>query len=338
MGEQIRINGQAFLARLPLWSGRPMAAYATTLALVAIGFGVRLAIGGMLPPGFPFVTFFPAVILSAFLFGLGPGVVAAMLCGALSMHFVQAPLGSLGGITAMLLYVFVVFIDIALVHWMQRANARLSRARARNQQLVERGELLFNELQHRVSNNIQVVAALLTLQKRDIADDAARAAIDDAARRLALIGRIHRQLYDPDGGRLGMAIFLEQLVADLLDAAGKPGIESSISVEAGISIATDASIPVALIVAETVSNALEHGFGSRDTGKLAISLRHMADSRLELSVEDDGRGLPEGFALEATTSLGLRIAQTLARQLGGTYALERNSTGTNALLVIPESA
>src|SRR6185295_3575503 len=87
-------------------------------------------------------------------------------------------------------YTLVVSIDITLVHWMQRANGWLVGERERSRQLVEQRELLFRELQHRVSNNLQVVAALLALQKRDVTDERARLALDEASRRLALIGKI----------------------------------------------------------------------------------------------------------------------------------------------------
>jgi two-component sensor histidine kinase len=67
--------------------------------------------------------------------------------------------------------------------------------------LADTRELLFRELQHRVSNNLQVAAGLLTMQKRQLTDVSEKTALDEAAGRLALIGRISRQLYDPSGPR-----------------------------------------------------------------------------------------------------------------------------------------
>lgn len=70
-------------------------------------------------------------------------------------------------------------------------------------------ELLFRELQHRVSNNLQMVAALLTVQRRKIADPEAKLALDEASRRLGVIGRISRQLYDPTGAGKDLPAFLD---------------------------------------------------------------------------------------------------------------------------------
>lgn len=87
------------------------------------------------------------------------------------------------------------------------------------------------------------------------------------------------------------------------------------------SIAPEAAIPLALVVAESIANAIEHGFVGRDSGRIEIRMARSADHRLTVEVEDDGRGLPAGFAMEDSDSLGLRIASMLAGQLGGRFSL-----------------
>ena len=54
-------------------------------------------------------------------------------------------------------------------------------------------------------------------------------------------------------------------------------------------------------------------------------------------VEDDGRGLPAGFDLASSTTLGLQIVQALvAGQLAGKLTLEQRSAGgTSACLSVP---
>jgi len=324
-----------FLERLPLCRDRPLVAYGATTLLIAAGFLTRYAADGVLPPGFPFVTFFPVVIVAAFLFGLGPGSYAGVACGLLSWFFFVAPNGfSLAGGAglAMLFYVFVVFTDVALNHLMQRANARLAAERERSRLLAENRALLFSELQHRVSNNLQVVAALLTLQKRDVDDARARHALDEAGRRLALIGKIHRQLHDPDGGRRGMGDFLAELCADVVDAAGRGDVVVEVRADRGVALDPDSAIPLALIVTEAVSNAIEHGFPDR-AGRIEVLL-DQSDKGVELRVVDNGRGVPDGFSVEDGDNLGLRIARLLARQLGGEFTLSR-SEGACARLLLP---
>ena len=93
-------------------------------------------------------------------------------------------------------------------------------------------------------------------------------------------------------------------------------------------ISPEAAIPLALVVAESIANAIEHGFGDgRDNGALEIRLDQASHERLAVEIEDNGRGLPLGFRLDDSNSLGLRIATMLAGQLGGSFTLSSASGG-----------
>lgn len=313
-----------------------MLGYGGAVAITGLALTIRFLANPLLPLGYPYVAFFPAVILTTFLFGVRPGALSAILCAILAWYFFIPPVFSVkmsGGIAfALTFYAAVVTIDIVLIDWMQRANHRLADERERSRLLAERGELLFRELQHRVSNNLQVIGGLLALQMRSVADPAAREALDDASRRLGLIGRIHRQLYDPQGEQLDLAAFLTQLAADLIDAGGKPGISCRVEAKTDIHLPSEAVVPIALIVAEAVANAIEHGFAGRAAGDVVIHAACDESGRLELMVTDNGAGLPPGFDLAHSDSLGLRLAQMLARQLGGSFMLEGGPGGAIARL------
>lgn len=321
----------AFLERLPLLGDRPVLRYALAIAVSVGACIVRSALDAWFPPGFPFLTFFPAVIVSAFLLGRGPGTVAAGLCGLMAWYYFIPPFQSFAivGSTAVALgfYAAVVTVDIALVHWMQHANQAVRLERERNQalatgsaRLAARNELLFQELQHRVSNNIQMVGAVLSLHRRGLDDARARSALDDAAARIGLIGRIQRQLYDIDGKDIDLTAFIRALVDDLAAADGRTGVSYTLTVDPAVALAADARIPFALILAEAVANAMEHGFAGRETGTVTVDVGRTA-REIVLSIADDGAGLPNGFDVAASTSLGLTIVRALARQLDGQFAV-----------------
>lgn len=330
-----------WIERLPLARERPAVGVGAMLVLVLAAFVVREVADQGLPPGFPFVTFFPAVIITSFLFGVRLGAASAALCGVLAWYFFVEPRMSLelttGAAFAMGFYVFVVATDLALVHWMQSANAALARERETSAALAETRELLFRELQHRISNNLQVTAALLALQRKQLSDPEARGALDQASRRLELIGRISRQLYDPSGQALTLLPFLDTLCRDVLDASGRSDLALSVVGDADARLEPDAAIPTALIVAESVANAVEHGFAGERSGRIEVRVDRGADGKLTVSVEDDGHGLPSGFDHSAGTSLGLRIATMLARSRGGTFDLS-GIAGTRAVLTLPAAA
>ncbi|AUW57616.1 histidine kinase [Sphingobium sp. SCG-1] len=332
---------ERFVERFPLAVVHPIVAYAVTLGLCGAALGLRLLAEPVLQAGYPYVTFFPAVVLSAFLFGRGPAILAGALCWMFAWYFFIAPqtghVFTLGTFVALAFYFIVVAVDIILIDWMQQSNKRLADERARGAALAEHREMLFRELQHRVSNNLQVAAALIALQRRNIDHPGARKALDEASHRLALIGKISRALYDPSGQRLSVRSFVETLAKDVLDANGRTDVRVDLVIDDDVAIDPDAAIPFALIMAEAVANALEHGFADRVGGLIRVTVR--GDAGLELDIVDDGCGLPENFDLQNSQSLGLRIATALAQQLGGTFRLlPGDSGGVRASLMVPAAA
>ena len=322
-------TNERFVERLPLVLRRPLYAYAFSALFCGIALILRLSARDFLPIGYPFVSFFPAVILSTFLFGLLPGIFAGIICGLLSWYFF-IPLGAGGAldggvILALVFYAAVVGIDVALIHLMQRANFNLAVERERSRALAENRELLFHELQHRVSNNLQVVAAMLSLQRRHVDDDLASRALADAASRLALIGRISRALYDPAEGGQDLHAFLTRLTADVLEASGREDIRVTINAPSGLTLESHVAVPLALIVAEAVNNAIEHGLPNRG-GTIDVSLEDMSGT-LSLKIADDGDGLAPDFEIEKENSIGLRIASALAGQLSGQFVLHARPEG-----------
>lgn len=325
------------IEQFPLRGVHPAAAVAGSLVLVAIAFLGRLGALPWLPDGYQFVTFFPAVILASFLFGARLGALAAVLSGSLAWYFFIPPVDSfvvnVGTAVGLGFYTITVVIDIALVHWMQAANAALTRERELSAELAETRKLLFSELQHRVSNNLQVVAGLLSLQKRRVADPIARGALDEASRRLGVIGRISRQLYDPAGKGSDLCAFFETLADDVIDASGRSDITCDVVCASELTVTPERAVPLALIVAEALANAIEHGFATKP-GQIELVVGHHIDDIYAIEVRDDGGVLPDGFDSAAQDSLGLRIATTLAKQIGGNFTLTGGKT-TVARLEVP---
>lgn len=330
------------LEQLPLLREHRALAYALALVLCAVAWWIRWTLHAAFPPGFPFLTFFPAVIITSFLFGRGPGTVSAIFCGLLAWYFFIPPLHtfSVNGPTlvAIIFYAAVVAVDVGLIDAMQRATRHSSRLAVEQRLLAERTELLFSELQHRVSNNIQMVGAMLSLQQRQVVDPIARMVLSDASTKLQLIGRIQRQLYSTAGEQVPLDVFLRDLIADIFAADGKPGILYRVDALPGIQLAPDAAIPLALIMAEGIANAMEHGFAGQELGVIVVSLTREAEATV-LQVTDDGAGLPPGFDLERSESLGLKLVRRLAMQMGARLSLENGaSSGTVLRLVLPNDA
>ena len=337
-GETSRERREPWAERLPLRSLSSWQRLAIVAVVIALAFGVRMAIRPMLPVGSPFITFFPAVLLVAFLLGVRAGVLATAASVALALPFFMsdpfAPGYFITAVPSAITFGILVALNLAMFHAMQSANAKLRTERARSAALASTREILFRELQHRVSNNLQVAAGLLALQKKQVEDPAARGALDAAAHRIGVIGRVSRQLYEPHGGKRSMRAFLEPLCADIVETSGRAGVTFEVKADSELELAEEAAIPLALIVAEAVANAIEHGFAGRDKGAIEVMLRRDDEGSILIEVHDDGCGPPEGFDASTSASLGLAIVRMFAEQLGGSFELVRAGR-TTARLTLP---
>jgi two-component sensor histidine kinase len=320
------------LFRRPVWR-----AHLFALGAWAAASALRYVLDPLFPPGFPYLTYFPAVVLVAYFAGLRPAVLTAVLSGLTAWWFwIGAPGFDFGSATllALAFYVFVVAVDIFFIVGMDGASRRLAAEVERNAALARSRDILLREVQHRVSNNIQVVSALLQLEARAATDPGARKALGEAAARTALVARIQRSLSSADGRPTEFVSLARTIVDDALAAAGRADVVVEIpAAEGGLS--AEEATPVTLILLEAVNNALEHAFPGRP-GRLEIRL-DVADGMRRLTVADDGdglasptTGLPEG--------LGLRLVQGLARQLGGDWSLTPGPAGAVACLVWPDRA
>ncbi|MBC7905225.1 MAG: DUF4118 domain-containing protein [Rhodospirillaceae bacterium] len=323
---------QAALSRL---RHNPVLGQLFAVTAFGLAFAVRVVTDQILPPGYPFVTFFPAVILTTFVAGLWPGVMASVLSGLAAWYFFIPPLWSfhLGEGTALALtfYTVVVVVDVAVIHIMIRTLEQLDEERAHSAALTSQTQVMFSEMQHRVSNNLQVISSLLMISQSKVADPAALQVLEQARSRVATLGRLHRMLHDPTDQGMNMEEYLRGLCAEVIDAAGAAHVAWEVAAEP-VEIAHDKLIPVALIMAELLSNSLEHAFANGRPGKVWIRLTR-DDGGVCLTVRDNGPGLPKTFEVDAQTSLGLRIVRALAGQLGGRFTMRGDDSGTMCQLV-----
>ncbi|MCK4910786.1 MAG: PAS domain-containing protein [Thermodesulfovibrionales bacterium] len=187
-------------------------------------------------------------------------------------------------------------------------------------------DMLMREVHHRVKNNLAVIQSLLRLQLKDIADDKSREYFMDAENRVKSMTMIHEMLHEADDiTRLSTSGYVLKLVETLFH---NYKVQHHIKLEYDIQhieLDVDTIIPLGLIINELVSNALKYAFPNETEGELRISLKRKGEGNYELIIKDTGAGLPEGFDLNKTKSLGLLIVKSLVNQLQGT--LEASSKG-----------
>ena len=287
---------------------------------------IRFAADGVLPPGFPFLTFFPAVLLAAVFASLRTGIAVAVISGLAAWYFFVAPVYSFiltpASTTAMGFYALIVATELLLLAATNQALMRLRAAEKRSAALAQSRALMFSELQHRVSNNLAVVAALLRLQSGQTPDPKAKQALSDAQVRIDTISRLQRRLHSPDLQSVAVADFIRDMAEDTIRAAGADaGVTLHFNLQA-VQVPHDKAIPLGLIVSELLMNAVEHSLRTKAAGVITITLATAADLQtVTLEVQDAGQGLAGDFDITQTKSLGLTIARQFAVQLDGTLSL-----------------
>jgi two-component system, sensor histidine kinase PdtaS len=207
--------------------------------------------------------------------------------------------------------------------------------RRRDQALLSK-DATIREIHHRVKNNLQTVAALLRLQARRTAIPEARRALAESVRRVDSIALVHESL----SASVAEMVDLDELVDRVLPAIGDGATaESRAKVRREGAFGTlpaALATPLVLVLTELVHNALAHAFEPGRVGEVVVGARRSAGA-LDVVVADDGRGLPEGFDVEASDGLGLQIVRTLlASELDSELVLRgRAGGGTEAVLRLP---
>ena len=206
----------------------------------------------------------------------------------------------------------------------------------RHERLLLYKDATIREIHHRVKNNLQTVASLLRLQSRRLSSDEARDALGESVRRISSIALVHETLSQNSRQRVSFDKVASRLAAMLTSGLSDPEHPIHIDIEgAAGELPAEVATPLALVLSEVLQNAVEHAFPKR-RGTITVTLERQP-SRMRLVVVDDGVGLPEGWSIDGSANLGLRIAATLVEsELSGQLAVgPREGGGTSCVADLP---
>lgn len=321
-----------------------LTAYSLAVVFALVATVLRFAADHLLPPGFPFLTFFPAVIIAAFLGGRGPGAVCGIISLLASWYYFIPPFESfaLSGpvATALLFFTAVVVVDVLLIDGLQQRQARLEESQHQLAAMADQQTLLFKELQHRVANNLASVSSMLRLQRRQIERDPASAMriLESADSRIELMGRVHRQLYDPAARELAVPEQIASVVRHAQDVAAASHVTIEVNA-VNARIAVDRMMTLMLLVTEVLNNSIKHAFVIGQPGEVRLTLERSGNSSLRLTIADNGKGFDPASGNEAPRhrGLGTTIIKGFVSQLGGEVTTD-SSNGVTTVVEFPEDA
>jgi PAS domain S-box-containing protein len=196
-------------------------------------------------------------------------------------------------------------------------------------------EILLKEVHHRVKNNMQVISSLLSLQSNHVRDPFDAELFHESQMRVKSMAIVHERLYrSPDLSSIEFGEYVQAIVKELLHSYRRPGVQFKTSIDK-IRFGVDTAIPCGLLINELVTNSIKHAFPDDRQGTVEISATRES-GRINLSVADDGVGLPDTMDFTSEDTLGVTIIRALTDQIDGMLTVDRVG-GTRITISFPLS-
>lgn len=184
------------------------------------------------------------------------------------------------------------------------------------QKSLEEKQVLLEEIHHRVKNNLAVISGILQLQVFESNEKRVKETLNDSQIRIKSIALIHEMLYESkDFSDISFDRYVHQLVERIHDTMQLESGRISIGFDMDeIKLNINQAVPCALLINEILTNIYKHAFKGIEEGHIDVVIKKRKQ-QINLSISDNGVGLPEDFKLKEDGSLGLTLIDTLCQQL-----------------------
>jgi two-component sensor histidine kinase len=198
-------------------------------------------------------------------------------------------------------------------------------------QALERQAERAREVEHRVKNTLQLISSIVLLQGRRASDEAARQALKAVQQRVAAVSVSHRHVgWVDDAEQVELSALVREIVGDLASSAGREGVDIDLDLET-VTIPGRQGAPLALLVSETVGNALRHAYPDGRKGRIQVGVRR-TETGFDLTVCDDGVGMAPDAP---KTGFGLTVVQLMTQQLRGRLETVATQPGLRLSVSVP---
>ena len=197
-------------------------------------------------------------------------------------------------------------------------NASLQQVLLEKEGLLEEKEWMMREIHHRVKNNLQIISGLLYSQSAYLQDPTALTAIRESQNRVQAMAFIHQKLYQSDSlNCVPMQAYIQEIADHLLESFNcKNTVLLQVEVSA-IELEVSLAVPLGLIINEAITNSIKYAFPNGRPGKICVMLQPVNKHICQLSISDNGIGLPLNFNPDQCRTLGLNMIKGLSRQVQG---------------------
>ncbi|PKR79904.1 hypothetical protein CW751_12530 [Brumimicrobium salinarum] len=194
------------------------------------------------------------------------------------------------------------------------------------EQSLKEKDTLLKEIHHRVKNNMQIISSILRLQRNYVSDAATIQVLNESVNRIKSMSKIHETLYQSKNfSSIDFSDYLLELTREIIttyqsDETLEINIVHNLD---SVSLDLQKAIPCGLIVNELVSNSVSYAFSNMNNGILYLNFTQN-NGECTLEIGDNGCGLPKGFDVETSSSLGLQLVHGLVEQLDGSIEIKQN--------------
>ncbi|KWT75277.1 PAS domain S-box protein [Candidatus Magnetominusculus xianensis] len=195
-------------------------------------------------------------------------------------------------------------------------------------------EMLVGEIHHRVKNNLAIISSLLRMQSYSIKDINSLRIFKETENRIKSISSVHEMLYRTnDMTSVDFREYIDKLIKTIYSTyrGNLSGIKLITDVS-DVSLGIDLAIPCGLLINELLTNAAKYAFPAGGDGEIHIGLHCASNGIIELTVKDDGVGIPETLDIWNTETLGCQLITGITKtQLRGELELKRDN-GTEIIV------
>ncbi|MFW6343883.1 MAG: sensor histidine kinase [Sediminispirochaetaceae bacterium] len=186
---------------------------------------------------------------------------------------------------------------------------------------IEQQDITLRESNHRIKNNLAIISSLINLKASSFDKDAD---LTDLSRQIDTISLLHEKLYkSEDTNSIRLRGYLEDLLESIFSSYGRAALEIEIE---DISISSRKAVPLGLIVNEMATNAIKHGFNSKEEPRFSITMEEeegVQDTAYSLRILNSGNPFPPEISLKNPETTGLQIVSSLVHQLDGSIELQQ---------------
>lgn len=196
-------------------------------------------------------------------------------------------------------------------------------------------ENLLREIHHRVKNNFAILVSLINMQKSQSQNEEFKQSLTNLQLRIRTMALVHEMLYrSEDFERISFPDYVRSVASVISATYGRMNVHLDFQLEP-IIINIETAIPLGLILNELLSNAYRHAFTGNSEGQISIILeKHATGNSFAFTISDSGVGLPDGFSMDGSKTMGLQVVDILVKQIEAQLVIEQNN-GTSFTIIFP---